>query len=67
MKQTLPSLSPKSSNLPVLRWHLPPAVRSYEQIAKILIQRGEKDVTPSKVRQVCDAVSRKLRLALRLS
>ena len=69
--------------MPILRWYVPPVGRSYEQISKILVERGEvergevergemvqrgdKHATPSKVKRVCDAVSRKLRMALQLS
>ncbi len=61
MKPFSPS-SPTPSNRRVLRWYLPPVVRTYEQIAQVLAERGEKNVTPSEVRSVCESVSLKLRL-----
>jgi len=88
MKHNFVPMSATPASMPILRWYVPPVVRSYEQISKILVERGEvergevehrevergemvqrgdKHATPSKVKRVCDAVSRKLRMALQLS
>jgi len=83
MKHNFVPISATPASMPILRWYVPPVGRSYEQISKILVERGEvergevergemvqrgdKHATPSKVKRVCDAVSRKLRMALQLS
>ncbi len=62
MKQNFNPLVTTPTSMPLLRWHVPPVVRTYEQIARVLIQRGEKHVSLTQVQQVCEEVSRKLRL-----
>lgn len=59
MKLSLQPSNEVRQSRPVLNWHVPP-VRTYEEIARILQERGQAKMEPATVLQICSAAISKV-------